>query len=166
MIYFENLKEQILKCNDCKMGLEHFTATLEAFKKESVKNNRYRTLAANFDRYNNGEIDDDPDYLFYQYIKDSTKEGNYTLPLSDKESVEINVDFFHPFVVIDDYKYIDPRWHLLVSYCMYLDAAYNHLDHHYCSNLAKLNGWKTERRVPGRIINKTFNTFMEELNNK
>lgn len=165
MIEFNNLKEQIKKCNDCTKSLECFPQTLETYKKESEKNNPYRKLAENFEKYNNQGIDDSADYLFYEYVKNNTQCGTYKLPISELESIEIKIDFLHPFTVIDGFKYIDPRWHLLVSYCMYLDAAYNHIDDERCNKLAKLNGWKDDRKKSGTIRNETYKTFINELEN-
>ena len=164
MIKFNNLKEEIKKCNDCRIPLEYFSQTLKTYKKESTKNNPYQKLAENFENYNNGKIEYSGDYLFYEYVKNSTQDGTYNLQINETESIKIEIDFLHPFVAIDGSKYIDPRWHLLVSYCMYLDAAYNHMDDERCNKIVELNDWKENRKTSRRMINKTYQVFMSEIN--
>lgn len=102
-------------------------------------NNPYVLLAYKFLWYNAGGEDNTGDWFFYKYLKSLGYKDHYEFPTKEG-NITVNVKLFEPFVNQKE-GIINPRWHFLVSFYAYLDAAFNHPDKKFAKDIAVKNSW-------------------------
>ena len=111
------------------------------------------------------------DYWFYLYLKQLTKDGEeieYTFPMKEGNDLIVKVKPLSPYIKINGENYIDPKWHLLVSKYMYIDAAFNHQDKEINQKILELTGWgklkkgKSATLPKGNKSNKVLSVWIEE----
>ncbi len=165
--YFDDAKEVIKEIEKASKPLTDCPNTVKALEEEYQKrknNNPYLELAEDIIRYKENGVEEEKDnYYFYLYLQELTKkqeEITYDFPLKDNDKVSVTVKPLEPFVEINGREYVNPKWHLLVSYYMYIDAAFNHVE-----NIREFPDWKNVKRKgdnPFEFNNIVFNTWKEE----
>lgn len=167
MIYFDNLDIEKYAKAEIVKPLSQCSETIRLYEKENRSKNPYRKLAERFKKYeeniNNTYEKDGNDWYFYKYLKSlgDDNDNNYKFPLENGDYVTVTIDLFKPYLNIDGIDVVDPRWHYLVSWFAYIDAANNHKDNEYAKEIAditskpstnircnSLNEWKNECRMP------------------
>ena len=123
-------KWDLIPLADCK-------ETIELYKRERKNGNPYRELAEDFEAYKKGKKEDKSNWYFYKYLESLDNKMQYQFPLDKGGTVTINVDFLNPYSNEVE-GMIDPKWHLLVSYYAYKDAAYNHMDNEYANQITAI----------------------------
>ncbi len=144
MIYFDKVENEIKKYSDEKTltPLSECRETIEIYNNEKTSSNPYRKLAKKFEEYkaNSNYIEDDNDWYFYKYLKSLNNHDQYNFPLENGTFITVNIDLLEPYVSVDGENIIHPRWHLLVSWFAYIDAANNHPDNEYASKINNIKG--------------------------
>lgn len=141
--------------------LSECTKTLNKYKDEKRAYNEYRKTAENFEKYkkNEGVEYEEDDYYFYMYLKGRENKSQYQFPLENGEFLTVNIDLLNPFD-LEEKNVVNPRWHLLVCYYAYKDAAYNHQNDDYAKEIDKN---KIKRRLYKSFKkNKVLCTWMDE----
>lgn len=148
--YFDKARKYIEEIYYADKSLEECKNTLQEIIKESKNrrgSNEYLTFAERIMKYkNDSNICEEfvDDYWFYLYLKQFTKdkeEIEYTFPMKDKKDLIIKVKPLNPYVEIEGKYYIDPKWHVLVSKYIYIDAAFNHQEEKINQKILELTGW-------------------------
>lgn len=160
MKYFEKYRQIIETYSDDNKikPLDKCTETMNLLEKESSVANPYRLLAYKFLWYEKGGSDKTGDYYFYKYL--TSCNGKYTFPMSNDDSITIEMDLLNPFYDKDN-GIINPKWHLFVSLLAYIDSAFNHDDNGDAEKIKSKNNW-TERYKHVIIRNKVLKVWMEE----
>lgn len=143
--------------------LKECKETLEKLDNEREKNNPYIELANDFKELSNNinyECRCKDNKHFYLYLSSLKDKNRYRFPIDKNNSIEVEIDLLNPFVEIDGEEYIDPRWHFLVSWHAFLDAAWNHPED---ENADKIKGIRSK---PGRSVltlpNEALRTYYKE----
>lgn len=142
--------------NNMLKKLTDCSETMKLLANESLVANPYRLLAYKFLWYNKDGIDDTGDYYFYKFLKKC--DNKYTFQLDEEKSITIKINLLNPFFNEKE-AIINPQWHLLVSLFAYVDAAFNHDDDEYASQIRIKNNWENKRIM---IRNKALLKWMEE----
>ena len=158
--FFDKYKDIIeTYSDDTKIKpFEECKVTNEILKNEAAVANPYRLLAYKFLWYGQDGSDETGDYYFYKYL--TSCNGKYTFPMSNDDSITIEMDLLNPFYDKDN-GIINPKWHLFVSLLAYIDAAFNHDDNGDAEKIKSKNNW-TERYKHVIIRNNVLKTWMEE----
>lgn len=130
MIYFDDYQAEL--CASRK-NLCTCAEVIALYQREKEKNNPYRQLARDFERFE--ALHDCPDQsdnaCFYRYLKSLCFEDGYRFPKKDLSSFEVKIPIFQPYQTVTtidgkELRMVDPRWHYVVSYHAWWDAVYNH----------------------------------------
>ncbi len=136
-IYFDKAKYKIEQYSDEKFlkPLRECIETIAIYKEEKPRDNQYRFLAENFKKYkaNNKYTEETDDWYFYKYLESLDNHHQYKFPLENGDFITVNIGLLNPYE--SETGIINPRWHLLVSWFAYMDAAYNHFDNEYASKI-------------------------------
>lgn len=145
--FFDEVREYIEICSEKRnKPITECHKTIKVYKEE--KNIEYRILAERFntykDKYKLEELkkwrdklditkvkekdkEEIKDLLFYIYLVSRKDTKSYTYKMKNGDSVSVEVNTLNPEITTNDgVKIIHPKWHLLISYLAYIDAAYNH----------------------------------------
>ena len=167
MKYFDSVADIILLYSHGTKVKElgECAETLAEIEKERIGregNNPYIALAKKIIEYKKGTIEDCEDWYFYKYLDSLENKKLYRFPLQNGEYIEIGIDLLEPFY--DESKeIIDPRWHLLVSYYAYIDAAFNHPENVYSQKILEKTGWTTRKPLRRNFSNnKVLDAWMSE----
>lgn len=154
---FDNVEEILMQYSKNNLKpLSKCKETLDLYTKENIRDD-YRVLAKKFKKFNEGYVDDTSDYYFYKYLKSLNDQMHYVFPLKKGGYIKVEVDLLHPY----DYELkdiVNPKWHLIVAYYAYKDAAFNHEDD---ENAAKITGINKYLRKKFRCS--TLRRWMEEV---
>lgn len=137
LVYFNKVKDKIEQYSDEKFlkPLKECKETLAIYEKEICGVNSYRKLAENFKKYkaNNKYTGETDDWYFYKYLESLGNHHQYKFPLEHGDFITVNIDLLNPYD--SDTGIVHPRWHLLVSWFAYIDAAHNHSDNKYAKKI-------------------------------
>ncbi|WP_418968506.1 hypothetical protein [Alloscardovia omnicolens] len=139
---------------------------LEAYNSEAEKGNPYRALARSFEDFAGRTADqidehiDSDDYYFYKYLENLEDKNHYTFPLSNGENICVEINVLDPYENVNGQRIISPRWHLLISYYAYKDAAFNHMTDEYASQIRGIKG-----KLSKTFRCRSLNAWMREVAN-
>lgn len=142
MVYFDNLDIEKYAEAERLKPLSQCSETIRLYEKENRSKNPYRKLAERFKKYEENINDiyeeDGDDWHFYRYLKSLGDDNHYKFPLKNGKYITVTIDLFKPYLNIDGIDVVDPRWHYLVSWCAYIDAAHNHKDNEYAKEIKNI----------------------------
>ena len=163
VLYFDNVREEIKKLANPEnlRPLEECKETLELLRREKRNGNPYIELAEDFRDFSKGNFSDykkEENKYFYLYLSSLEDKNSYSFLLKDGSFIEVKVDLLNPFVEVDGEECIDPRWHFLVSWHAFLDAAWNHPEDKNASKITSIKSkpGKSVLNLPGKTLKKYY----------